>query len=115
MWWKFRKHKLALVSAMVVGLLYFTALFCEFLAPYPLDEIKPEHGYAPPQRVRFISKEGFHLRPFVYALDTMRNPETFARLYREDTSVRVPIYFFERGSGNMRCGGCSRPSGISWG
>jgi peptide/nickel transport system permease protein len=97
MWWKFRKHKLALVSAIVVILLYLTATFCEFVAPYPLDTIRPEHGYAPPQRVRFFAEDGFHLRPFVYALDTMRNPETLARIYRETRDIRYPIHLFERG------------------
>jgi len=33
-WWKFRKHKLALISALLVGFIYFVALFAEFLAPF---------------------------------------------------------------------------------
>jgi peptide/nickel transport system permease protein len=98
MWWKFRKHKLALVSSMVVGVLYLSAALCEFVSPYPLDAIRPEHGYAPPQRVHFFAEDGFHLRPFVYGLDTMRDPETLARVYRDNRSVRCPIYLFERGA-----------------
>jgi peptide/nickel transport system permease protein len=34
MWWKFRRHKMAMVSAVVVILLYLTAIFCEGVAPY---------------------------------------------------------------------------------
>ena len=37
MWWKFRKHKLAMVSLAMIATLYFVVVFCEFLAPYPLE------------------------------------------------------------------------------
>jgi hypothetical protein len=35
MWWRFRRHKLAMVSAAVTVLIYLVALFPEFLAPFP--------------------------------------------------------------------------------
>jgi len=34
MWWRFRKHKMAMVSAVILLAFYFTAAFCEFVAPY---------------------------------------------------------------------------------
>ena len=37
-WWKFRKHKLALVSGIIVILIYLVALFVEFLSPFPPDQ-----------------------------------------------------------------------------
>ena len=36
-WWKFRRHKLALASLVIVVLLYLVAAFAEFLAPFPPD------------------------------------------------------------------------------
>ena len=33
-WWKFRKHKLALVSAVLLVLLYLSAIFADFVGPY---------------------------------------------------------------------------------
>jgi peptide/nickel transport system permease protein len=33
-WWKFRKHKLAMIGAPVIVVLYLIVLFCEFLSPY---------------------------------------------------------------------------------
>lgn len=33
MWWRFRKHRMALISAVVLILAYFVAIFCEFVAP----------------------------------------------------------------------------------
>ena len=36
MWWKFRRHKLAVASGVVIILLYGMALFCEFLSIHRL-------------------------------------------------------------------------------
>ena len=36
MWWKFRRHKIAVVSAVILALLYASALVSEILAPYAL-------------------------------------------------------------------------------
>ena len=33
MWWKLKRHKLAVVSSIVLGLIYFGAIFAEFLVP----------------------------------------------------------------------------------
>ena len=34
MWWKFKKHKLAIISAPVLTLLIIIAAFAEFLSPH---------------------------------------------------------------------------------
>ncbi len=97
MWWKFRKHKLAVWAGFLLLILYFVAAFCEFLAPYPLDYRDVDYAYAPPQPVRFISEDGLHLRPFVYAIEGERHPETRRKLYTELTDERLTIRFFVRG------------------
>lgn len=96
-WWKFRKHKLAMGAGLVLLGLYVVAIFCEFLAPYPLNHRQVAYAFAPPQRIHFISEEGLHLRPFVYGLDGVRHPETLRKFYVEDTSRRYPIQMFVRG------------------
>ena len=35
MWWKFRRHKLAMFGLVLLGLLLFFAVFAEFVSPYP--------------------------------------------------------------------------------
>ena len=97
MWWKFRKHKLAMASLSIVALMYLVVIFCEFLAPYPLEHQNIPKAYAPPQRLRFFSEQGFHLRPFVYGLKNVRHPVTRQRVYDEDTEKRYPIRFLARG------------------
>ena len=38
MWIKLKKHKLAKFSMIVLAVLYFGALFADFLAPYGLED-----------------------------------------------------------------------------
>ena len=97
MWRKFKKHRVANVSLVFLGLLYLIAIFCEFVAPYGLESYNKRYTYCPPQRVHFFDEDGFHLRPFVYGIGAKRDPETARRHYKEDTSKKYPIRFFARG------------------
>ena len=49
MWWKFRRHKPALISGIFLGVFYLSILISEFLAPYNLHTRNTNHIYAPPQ------------------------------------------------------------------
>lgn len=97
MWWKFRKHKMAVVAATMLLSLYLIAIFCEFLAPYTLENRDINYASAPPQRLHFVSEEGFHLQPFVYGLVGTRHPETMRKVYEEDKHRRYPIRLLIRG------------------
>jgi peptide/nickel transport system permease protein len=97
MWWKFRKHQVAVWSAMTLLFLYLMVIFCEFLAPYPLSFQDTSYAYAPPQRIHFFSDDGFHLWPFVYGLEGRRNPETLHKSYREDRGQKYPLRLFAKG------------------
>ncbi|MFC1715592.1 ABC transporter permease [Candidatus Poribacteria bacterium] len=97
MWWKFCKHRLARWSSMVILTFYLVAAFCEFLAPYTLKQRDTDYALAPPQRIRFVSEDGFHLRPFVYGFRGERHPETLRKFYVEDRTRRYPIHLLERG------------------
>lgn len=98
MWRRFRKHKLAVAGGIVVALLYLIAVFAPFLSPYDPDEFDKDFTYVPPTRVHFFDDTGtFHLRPFVYGLQRSVDPDTYRRVYTEDTSLRHPIRFFVSG------------------
>lgn len=97
MWWKFRKHKLAVFSTFVVATFYFIAIFCEFLAPYPLEARDSKHALAPPQRIHFIRDGKFQLRPFVYGRKKHSDPETWRITFIENKNEVYPIYFFVHG------------------
>lgn len=97
MWWKFRKHKMAVFSAVIIIVLYIIAVFCEFIAPYDPEESFIKYKYAPPSPVHIRDAEGRFRRPFVYRIVRTKDPETLRNLYNEDTTTPYPIRFFVRG------------------
>ena len=94
-WWKFRKHKMALVAGVVLALMYFTAAFCEFLSPYLPGTRFPDYLYAPPQRLRLLAS-GYGFEPHVYGLTRGRDPETFRRTFTIDHEQRFRVRLFVR-------------------
>jgi peptide/nickel transport system permease protein len=97
MWWRFRKHKAAVISTVIVMLLYAVGLFCEFLAPYDPFTYNVKYTYAPPQRLQFVDAGRFSLRPFVYRLVGERDSYTLEMVYKIDPRVKYPIYLLVRG------------------
>src|SRR5680860_1320121 len=66
MWWKFRRHKLAMICGVVVLLFYIVAIFVEFIAPYNPSSQDASRVYHPPTSIHIRDQEGdFHL-PFIY-------------------------------------------------
>jgi peptide/nickel transport system permease protein len=98
MWWRFLKHRLAVISAVLVIVLYGVAAFCEIVAPYDPEQTFAQYKVAPPSRVHFFDSEGNLRRPFVYKINRERDPETLRSIYSEDTTTMYPIRFFVQGS-----------------
>jgi peptide/nickel transport system permease protein len=97
MWWRFLRHRMAVVSAVIVLLLYFVAAFAEFVAPYNPENSFIQYTLAPPSKIRIIDSEGNLRRPFVYQIIRERDPVTLRSHYTEDTSIIYPIRFFVEG------------------
>lgn len=99
MWWKFKKHRLALIGTIILAIFVFIALFAEFLSPYTPTARTPNYLHGRPQKLHFVDADGeFHLRPFTYALTAAMDPETFLLEVKEDTSDPWPVYFFVKGN-----------------
>jgi peptide/nickel transport system permease protein len=97
MWWKFRKHRLAVVSAGVIVLIYLVALLAEPLAPYLPDEYSPTRTYAPPQGLHFFDGRRF-VGPYAYGLKQTVDPVALRRIFTVDPEKQVPLAFFVHGS-----------------
>lgn len=96
MWWKFRKHRVAVIAGVIIVLMYLGALFAPFLAPYGPTHRDRGNIYVPPQKIRFRDENGFSWRPFIHPLKVTYDMDTFQKVYTEDTSKRVYINFFVR-------------------
>lgn len=96
-WWKFRRHRLAQIAMVVLGLLYFIAIFAEVIAPYdPLHRMKEFTGMTPTP-VHIIDAQGNLRLPFVYKPVQSRDPETLRPIYVEDKTQIFPIKLFVQG------------------
>jgi peptide/nickel transport system permease protein len=94
-WWRFRRHKVAMVAAVVLIGFYTVAIFADFLAYADPGHTNGDRALIPPQRVHWLGDGG--LSPYVHPLDGHRNPETFERVYVEDDSTNLSIDFFAEG------------------
>jgi peptide/nickel transport system permease protein len=97
MWWRFRKHRMALICAGVLIAFYLVALFCEFVGPYDPDQALLQFKQVPPTQIHIRDSAGqFHF-PFVYLHKRSMDLQTLAITNIEDTSTRYPIELFVHG------------------
>ena len=96
MWWRFRKHKLAMIASVVMIFMYLCAIFAEFLAPYEPNHYDGRYTYAPPTAIYFLDESGFQLRPFIYGVKLTFGP-SFERIFTEDKTKKYPIEFLVHG------------------
>lgn len=96
-WWRYKKHALAMIGLVALIGMYFAAAFCEFLSPYARDSRHLCAIYAPPSRIHIFDAEGRIHWPFVYGRDLEVDVETQRMCYVEDPAKRYPIRFFVRG------------------
>jgi peptide/nickel transport system permease protein len=98
-WWKFRRHKPAMISAAVVLFLYAIAALAEFIAPYSSDSYRAGYAYAPPQRLHIIQQTdaGPRLNLYVYGYKMVIDVAKQLRTYTTDANTIVPVRFFVKG------------------
>lgn len=99
MWWKFRRHKVALASGITVLLIYLVALFAEFLAPFPADMYSARYTYAPPQELYLFEQtaQGWRFQPFVYGYKVTLDPFALRRTFVVDPTIKLPVQLLARG------------------
>jgi len=95
MWWKFRKHRLAVLGGIVVLLYYFVAIFADFFAPVATDTYLADYSFAPPQTINFFRDGRFD--PYVNGYKFERDPVSFKKIFTLDEEKIIPIGLFVRG------------------
>ena len=95
---RFLRHRFAVVSVVILAVLYLSAIFAEFISPYDPNHTDARYLHAPPSRILFVDKSGtFHLRPFIHRVESKLDMKTLRRAYTEDKTVTYPIHFFAEG------------------
>ena len=95
--WKFMRHKVAVISLVVIAIFYLFAVFAEFLSPYDPTNHDTDYMFMPPQRVRFFDEGKFQLRPFVYGMTSKMDENTFRTTWELDKTQKYPVKLFVRG------------------
>lgn len=93
-WRRFRRNRAAIVGGVIVVLFYLVAIFGDFLAPYTLNRRFVEQQYLPPQRLHLF--DGGKLKPFVYKVESGRDPQTFKKMHIT-TDEKIYLKFFVKG------------------
>ncbi|MEZ4660394.1 MAG: ABC transporter permease [Caldilineaceae bacterium] len=94
-WWRFRKHKLAMLSGVLILLFYLSALGADFLATSDPEHSDAIFNFMPPQSIKFFADGQW--APHVCAITGQRDPMTFKKVYLPDCNIRVPLVFFTSG------------------
>jgi peptide/nickel transport system permease protein len=94
-WWRFRKHKLAVASSFVVILIALVAIMPGFFSTQDPHESVATELFIPPQRLHFFD-EG-RLQLFVYAVEGARNPETLRMEWQTGSEEKIYLQLFAQG------------------
>ena len=92
MWWKLKRHRLAVISGAILGLLYLSTLVSEILAPYGVHSRHTDFIFAPPQQIHLFD-QGKFVGPFVYGFDYSLDMSNLQRVYRANPAAVQPIRF----------------------
>ncbi len=94
-WWRFRKHKLAYISGIVIAIFYIIAIFADFLAYSDPHSTEAKRSFIAPQSIRWFDEGTF--RPHVFAISGKRDAKTFKIIYAPDPTQKVDVKFFANG------------------
>jgi peptide/nickel transport system permease protein len=93
-WWRFRKNKLAVVSAVVLIVFYAIVLVPAFFATQEPEETSAKQAFIPPQRIAFF-RGGYFMS--VPAVAGKRNPVTLRMEWTVDPDRRIGIQLIAPG------------------
>lgn len=104
-WLKFRDHKLAFWSGIVIVLIYLVSIFAPFVAPRSADHYDAPYAMMAPQNLNlFYTDEqgGWRFEPHVIGFSSERDPNTLRMVFAPDPDNRIPVGFFVRGADTYR-------------
>jgi peptide/nickel transport system permease protein len=100
-WWKFTRHKVAVVAGAIVLAIYFVGLFAEFLAPSDPNATAARYTYAPPQMLHLFQQDsegGWRFAPHVYSYKMELDRRSLRRTFSSDPTRPIAVGLFVKGS-----------------
>jgi peptide/nickel transport system permease protein len=94
-WWRFRRHHLAMFSAVVLGCFYIVVLCPEFFSTQDPERTDARQAFIPVQTLHLFDDTGLH--PWVPAIAGKRDPVTLRMVWTATTSRRSAVTFFGHG------------------
>jgi peptide/nickel transport system permease protein len=94
-WWRFKKHRLALISAAILIFFYIIVLFPDFFSVTDPEEINERLMFIPIQAIHFF-RDG-KLDPWVPGITGKRNAVTLRMEWAVDETVKNRVRFFVKG------------------
>ena len=94
-WLRFRRHKLAMASLVVMALLVLAAVFAEAVAPFDPAKSNGRLTFFPPQSIQWTGDDGFH--PYVLGSRLQRDPVTLAPRFVPDPGRHIRLGLFVHG------------------
>ncbi len=91
------KDKFARAAIIVLGIIYLSLLFADFIAPYTKDFSDRTMAYVPPSKVFTITPEGKLSKPYTYNYVREFDPVKLEIKYKLDRSQKHYIKFFAKG------------------
>src|SRR5262249_39276 len=95
-WWRFRKHYLALASVFVLGCLYLVVLCPDFFSTQNPELTDARQAFIPVQPLNFFDRGRFS--PWVPEIVGRRNPLTLTMESTQDPNRTVPVLSFAPGA-----------------
>ena len=92
-WWKFRRHRLAQIAMVVLGIFYIIAIFAEFISPHDPQKRFKTNTEQPPAAIHIRDVNGNWRMPFIYGVIRERDKITMRPKYVDDTTIIYTIHF----------------------
>jgi len=91
-WWRFRRHYIALFSAFVLAGLYLVVLCPDFFSTQNPELTDARQAFIPVQPLHFF--DGARFSPWVPGIAGKRNPVTLRMEWTRDPNRKIPVQFF---------------------
>jgi peptide/nickel transport system permease protein len=98
-WWRFRRHHLAMISAGILICMYLVVLCPEFFSTQDPEQTDARQAFIPVQMLHLFddSSTPWGWNPWVPGITGKRNPVTLRMQWTTDPQRKVHVHFFTKG------------------